>query len=55
MMLSKKVTGAVKFLLEHGARSDVKDEFGRTAFDAAKIQGHSDIIALLQGHGKSSD
>jgi ankyrin repeat protein len=46
----------VNYLLEHGARADLKDEAGKTPLDLAQSKGDAqgdprarDVIALLQG------
>jgi ankyrin repeat protein len=39
---------AIKFLLDHGASPDVKNEFGETALDKAKLAHRKDIAELLQ-------
>jgi ankyrin repeat protein len=39
-------TPVVKYLLDHGARADVKDDMGKTALDVAKA--HDEIVALLK-------
>jgi ankyrin repeat protein len=48
----------VKYLLDHGARVDVKDDAGRTALDVAQGKGEgrdetraTEIVALLQAAG----
>ena len=40
-----------KLLIEFGADTNVKDAQGKTALDHAKIQGFSDLIALLDKNG----
>jgi uncharacterized protein len=47
-------TAAVKYLLEHGARVDVKDDAGKTALDVARGEGpvppgRQEIVTLLTG------
>ena len=46
-------TPVVKYLLEHGARTDVKDDAGKTALDAARGEGaqpvRQEIVTLLSG------
>jgi hypothetical protein len=37
----------VKFLIERGAKQDLKDARGHTAFDRAKLAGAADVIAAL--------
>jgi hypothetical protein len=44
----------VKYLLEHGAKVDVKDDAGKTALDAARGDGpvppgRQEIVTLLTG------
>jgi ankyrin repeat protein len=39
----------VETLLNAGARWDVKDDRGRTAYDAALAAGHADMVELLEG------
>ena len=39
---------AVKLLLEHGARLDIKSHSGLTAKDYAQIRGYTDIQLLLE-------
>jgi ankyrin repeat protein len=46
-------TAAVKFLVEHGSRTDVRNAFGRTPLDIAEIDGHSEIVTLLADGGKT--
>jgi len=39
---------AVKLLLEHGARTDIRDDlFGRTPVEHAKLHGHEAVVSLL--------
>lgn len=38
----------VKLLLEFGARVDIKDEKGRTPLDIARLEGHSNIVTVLE-------
>jgi ankyrin repeat protein len=45
-------TPVVKYLLEHGARTDLKDDAGKTALDAARGEagsqpGRQEIVTLL--------
>ena len=51
-------TAVVKYLLDHGARTDVKDDMGRTPIDGVKGSGAGDlqagsldIVTLLKGGG----
>jgi hypothetical protein len=46
----------VKYLLEHRARTDLKDDAGKTPLDVARGEGGSpsaraEIVALLAGAG----
>jgi ankyrin repeat protein len=48
-------TPVVKYLLEHGARADLRDDAGKTPLDLAQAKGDADarvreIIALLQAN-----
>ena len=38
----------VKLLLDHGAKIDIKDTLGRTAYDRAKLLNQSEVMALLK-------
>jgi ankyrin repeat protein len=44
-------TAVVKYLIEHGARADLKDDAGQTPLDAARGEstqpGRQEIVALL--------
>lgn len=40
-------TDVVKLLLERGANKQVRDAWGRSALDLAKLNNHSDCIKLL--------
>jgi ankyrin repeat protein len=51
-------TDVVRYLLEHGAKTDVKDDMGRTAIDVAsgnrgeRVENESsEIVALLRSAG----
>jgi ankyrin repeat protein len=51
-------TDVVRYLLDHGAKTDVKDDMGRTAIDVAtgnraeRVENHSaEIVALLRSAG----
>jgi ankyrin repeat protein len=41
----------VRFLLEHGAETDSKDGYGRTALSIAAEEGYETIVRLLLEHG----
>ena len=41
-------TATVKMLLDAGADIDAKDSEGSTAIDLARVEGHSDVVALLE-------
>ncbi|RKL39942.1 hypothetical protein BFJ72_g6671 [Fusarium proliferatum] len=44
--------GAVKFLLDHGARTEAKDEpYGRTALSWAAANGHTGVARILRMKG----
>ncbi|QSP94772.1 ankyrin repeat domain-containing protein [Marinobacter salinisoli] len=40
----------VKLLLKHGARTDIKNKFGKTAEDEAAQRNHYRIVALIREH-----
>jgi ankyrin repeat protein len=57
-------TAVVKYLLEHGAKVDLKDDAGKTALDAARGEGadgratppgRQEIVALLTGARSARD
>jgi hypothetical protein len=55
-------TEVVRYLLDHGANVDVKDDMGRTAIDAAQGNGEGrdqarsrEIVALLQRVGATGN
>ena len=41
--------GAVKALLEAGARADMRDNRGKTALDIAREGGYAETVTLLEG------
>jgi ankyrin repeat protein len=45
---SKNNLGIVKFLLAHGARTDIKDRMNKTAEDLARESGYTDILNALK-------
>jgi hypothetical protein len=42
-------TAAAKALLEAGARTDMKDNRGKTAADMARDGGHAETLGVLEG------
>jgi ankyrin repeat protein len=45
---------AVKALLEMGASKDIHDAQHRTAKELAVIEGHHEIVEILEDHSKTS-
>jgi ankyrin repeat protein len=46
--VTKNNAGMVKMLLNKGANKSLKDAYGKTALDYARIFGHTEIVALLE-------
>jgi uncharacterized protein len=42
-----------QILLDHGARTDVRNRFGRTPVEDARLSGKTDVVTLLQSHKQS--
>jgi ankyrin repeat protein len=38
----------VRLLLDHGARSDLKDSLGRTPYDRAKLMNQTEVLVILK-------
>ena len=47
---SKNHTDAIKILLQHGARTDIKNKYGSTPIDDARSGNHEEAVGLLQQH-----
>ncbi len=42
---------AVKSFLKRGARTDIRDELGRTAFQTAMRKGNEEVLEIIEEHG----